>query len=166
MTTSPDKTAAEASGPSGLRVRLRAGAGRFWRLLAGESHTPARTSLSLGLGMAVVCVVPPPFQTPAAMGLAVLFRLNAVVAFAGTLVWQPFTMPLFLVVEHRIGTWLLPAAPGAPQGGLWNPWVKPVLIGAPLTALALGALGSLFCYLSLLAWKKLRRTPSPAGGPM
>lgn len=162
ITSRPDPASGGPSEPSGKpapgrgwRGRLSAFGSELWSLLRGGTQTPLRTSLALGLGLTVCLAVPPPFQTPAALGLAVLLRLNTLVTFAGTLIWQPFTAPFILLFQHRVGAAILPATPG-PRTGLWEPWVKPLLVGVPVTALLGGAVGTLACYLVLLTWRGIR----------
>jgi uncharacterized protein (DUF2062 family) len=191
MTTSPADPRPDTLGgyggpepqPRGLRAKVGRTWRKFWALLTGGAQNPLRTSAALGLGIAVALIVPPPFQTPAVLGLAVICRLNSLVAFAGTLIYQPFTMPFIVYFECRVGAWLLPPSPGSPQVGFWTEWaqkyltkylggtwiqwagryIEQYLVGAPVTALAGGALGALFCYLFLLAWRGTRRMPNGGG---
>ena len=161
MTTSPDRAATEG-GAVGVRARLRSAALRFWDILKGGAATPLRTSMAFGLGLAIAFTLPPGTHTPAALGLAVLLRLNGVLAVAGTLVWQPFTAPLILFAQKRIGLWLLGESASQVKPGFWSSWAEPVLVGAPLSALLAGAAGTATCYGVLMAWRTLRpATPAP-----
>jgi len=44
-----------------------------------------------------------PFQTPAVLLLAFVFRVNRIAAFVGTLVCQPFTAPFIWGGEYALG---------------------------------------------------------------
>lgn len=166
MTTSPDPGRRGGPPRANRGDRLRAAFRRFWDTLKGGAATPLRTSLALGLGLAVAFTLPPGTHTPAALGLAVLLRLNGVVAVAGTLIWQPFTAPLILLAQKRVGLWLLGSLDTPVRTGFWGSWAEPVLAGAPLTALAAGGVGTMVCYGVLRAWMGLRnlRGGRPSGG--
>ncbi len=55
------------------------------------------------MGIAIGLLPIAPFQSLAALGLAFLFRLNRATVYAGTLVWQPFTLPFILAAEYWAG---------------------------------------------------------------
>lgn len=163
MTTSPD---ASGGAPTrGLGPRLRAALRTFWETLRGGAATPLRTSFALGLGLGIAFTLPPGTHTPVALGLAVLMRLNGVVAVAGTLVWQPFTAPFILLAQKRVGLWLLGSLDAQTRPGFWGSWAEPVLVGAPLSALLAGSAGTVLCYGALRGWKALRGGRPRAGDP-
>ena len=173
MTTSPpDRSPGITRGSEeppaqarGLRGRLSGSWRKFWGLLTGGAHSPLQTSVAFGFGVVVSLLIPPPFQTPAALGIALLLRLNSLVTLSGTLLCQPFTLPFIVLLEHRVGRWVLPHPVTAQPGGVWNPWVKPVLVGAPIIALAAGALATAICYLALRAWGAVRPDPKSPQDP-
>jgi uncharacterized protein (DUF2062 family) len=173
MTTSPPDPGPAAPGvttpspaptPAGWRGRLKSSFLVFIATLKGGHQSPFRSSLAFGLGVAIALGTPPGTHTPLALGLAVLFRLNGILAVAGTMTWQPFTAPFILMAQRRVGQWLLPSPPPERAHDFTQSWVKPVLVGAPLTALALGAASAALLYAGLLLWRHFRtRRPAPDG---
>lgn len=77
-----------------------------FKSLAGLDGSRFSKAVALGLGVAVGLLPIVPFQTPVVILLAFLFRVNRIVAFAGTLVCQPFTMPFIFGGEYALGCWL------------------------------------------------------------
>lgn len=117
--------------------------------LAGTGGPPWRTAVSLGLGVAIGLLPVVPFQGVLAVALAFALRLNRVAVLLGTLVWQPFTAPFILAAEFGVGR-LFVRAPADARLSTWGDWLRPVLPGSLLVALAGGVLSGGVLYAVLL----------------
>jgi hypothetical protein len=130
-----------------------------------------RRPVAGGVAVGIFCgLIPGPLQMLAAVLLALLFRVNLPVAAFATLYTNPFTIiPLYLSA-YEIGAWIT----GVEVSGLpllpelhWHNWStelwawlamlgKPLLIGLPLLALGLAALGYVLVrcgWRLLVTWK-------------
>jgi uncharacterized protein (DUF2062 family) len=121
------------------------------RSLAGLDLPPSRTALAAGVGLAVGFLPVAPLQTLLVLGLAFALRLNRVAAFAGSLVWQPFTAPFILGAEYELGVVVLRLFGRGGGDSLWFRWVLPAAVGAALLAPAVGLAGWAATYVVLKA---------------
>ncbi|MDD2684762.1 MAG: DUF2062 domain-containing protein [Gallionella sp.] len=156
--------------PDGIRQQ------RWLRPFGSLLHQPGlwhlhRRSVAGGVAVGLFCgLIPGPLQMLTALLLALLFRVNLPVAAFATLYTNPFTIiPLYLLA-YRIGLWVggesadgLPLMPELHwhnwSSELW-PWLetlgRPLLLGLPLLALGLAALGYVLVrggWRLLVVWK-------------
>lgn len=127
-----------------------------------------RRSVAGGVAIGLFCgLIPGPLQMISAALLAVLFRVNLPVAAFTTLYTNPLTIVPLYAVAYELGVWVSGAHKGVviAQPSLselhWNnlmselrDWLvmlgEPFLIGLPLLALSLAAIG----YFAVrLAWR-------------
>lgn len=87
------------------------------------------------------------------MALAFLLRLNRAAVFAGTLVWQPFTMPFIVAAEVAIGRSLL----GGGGEDLTSRWILPGAVGALVLGATSGAV------VGAIVWAVRRRLDRQTG---
>lgn len=147
------------------------------RRLVGAPGTPLQKGCAAGLGIAIGLLPIAPFQSLVALGLAFLFRLNRAVVYAGTLIWQPFTLPFILAAEYWLGCRLLGAGgPGIDFGAIrgWREVSEvvtaaaaPLFAGAGVLAAGSGLAVGLLTFA--LAARRDRRKRAPdvihGGGP-
>ncbi len=123
-----------------------------------------------------------PIQTPSAVILAAIFRVNIPIAIALCWLSNPFTIPFLAWLEYAVGKWFLalyttvPATPFPKQlpDSMVDAWVvlrehAPVML---MGGILVGAVGALISYVaSWGVWevgsrmeiaKKLRETKAPA----
>jgi len=134
------------------------------RRLAGTGAPPLRTAFSAGVGFAVGMLPIAPFQTLLVLGLAFALRLNRVVAFAGSLIWQPFTAPIILGAEYAAGTLVLRGFGGHAAGSAWVRYGLPVAVGAAVLAPCACLLGFGITYGFLRARSRQKGSPSVQEG--
>lgn len=84
----------------------------YLRLLLGPD-TPKRMATGLALGVFVGCLPIIPFQTAAAIGLALLFKSSVIAAAAGTWITNPFTTAPLYAAFFYIGRLITPLGQGA-----------------------------------------------------
>lgn len=149
---------------------------RWLKPFASLLHQPGlwhlhRRSVAGGVALGLFCgLIPGPLQMLAAVSLALLFRVNLPVAAFATLYTNPFTIiPLYLLA-YRIGLWvgggktgdmpLLPDLHWHNWSSEWWSWLetlgRPLLVGVPLLALGLAALGYVLvrlCWYAVVVWK-------------
>lgn len=87
---------------------------RFATVLLKEQLEPGRAAAAVFLGIFIGVVPIYGFQTLAALGLAVLFRLNKPLAFAATFINNPLLLPVLVVSSIEAGCFLLT--------GRFQPW--------------------------------------------
>lgn len=135
-----------------------------------------RRSVAGGLAVGLFCgLVPGPLQMLSAVLLAVLFRVNLPVAVFATFYTNPFTIVPLYLLAYEIGI----RVSGAEHGNAvpvfpevhWRDWFgevwtwlmalgEPLLIGLPLLALTLAAIGYISVRLAwrlMVVWKWRRR---------
>lgn len=113
-----------------------------------------RRSVAGGVAVGLFAgLIPGPFQMLAAALLAIKLRVNLPVALFATLYTNPFTILPLYALAYQLGGWVTgthtaaarPDLPGQDGlSGLWQGLValgQPILIGLPLLALLLAALG-------------------------
>ena len=135
------------------------------RLFEHRLWKPERLPFAGGIGLGLVVGLMPTYyiQIILAFLLAYALRVNITAAVLGTLVTNPLTTPGILLLQYRLGIYLIGAPdrtelsryPGAVQAILDHG--KPYLVGSLVSALAAGALGYL---ITLLVWDsaaKVRR---------
>ncbi|MEX1119354.1 MAG: DUF2062 domain-containing protein [Terrimicrobiaceae bacterium] len=120
-----------------------------WRL------DPHRLAAGAALG-AFFAMIPVPFQMLGAGLLAVLTRVNLPAALVATWVSNPLTLPIFLWLQYRTGSFLLgKAGMEMPDGGFVEVISKspfPILVGASVFAF----FGALIAYpLTLWGWSMI-----------
>jgi uncharacterized protein len=145
------------------------------RLFAIEMWQPERARFASGCAIGVFfSMMPVPFQMLAAALIAYLGRVNIPAAIACTWVSNPFTTPLILLAQYRLGSLLVQGTKGEEP----TDDVLELLSQAPLPLLAgafiFGAILSLTTYpVALAGWDWLsgrflrprlraRRKKSPA----
>lgn len=142
---------------SGLRARLASA----WRLLRGV-ESPARAGLSVGLGVFIGCLPVYGLHLPLCLLICLPLRLDAVLAYVGANVSNPFFAPVLLSLELQLGSLLLTGklvplelAAVREMGVLGV--VREVVVGS----VALGAL--LGCVLGMLTYTlaRWRRAEGP-----
>jgi uncharacterized protein (DUF2062 family)/SAM-dependent methyltransferase len=85
-----------------IHTRLR----EFAATLLKEDLTPGRAAAAVFLGIFIGIVPIYGFQTLAAVGLALLFRLNKPLTVAGTFINNPLLQPVIVVASVEIGYFL------------------------------------------------------------
>jgi uncharacterized protein len=146
------------------------------RLFAIEMWQPQRARFASGCAIGVFfSMMPLPFQMLAAALIAYLARVNIPAAIACTWISNPFTTPLILLTQYKLGLLLIRATNG---GGGPTDDVLELLSHAPLPLLAgaftFGAILSLTSYpLALAGWdwlsarflqpRRAAKKKSPAG---
>lgn len=82
------------------------------RLLAAELWTPTRQRFAAGLAVgAFFAMIPVPFQMPASALIAYITRVNIPIAVAATWISNPFTYPVVVFAQYRLGCFLLSREP-------------------------------------------------------
>jgi uncharacterized protein (DUF2062 family) len=87
---------------------------RFATVLLKEQLEPGRAAAAVFLGIFIGIVPIYGFQTLAALGLAVLFRLNKPLTFAATFINNPLLLPVLVISSIEAGCFLLT--------GRFQPW--------------------------------------------
>jgi uncharacterized protein (DUF2062 family) len=136
------------------------------RLLLTEESSPKRLALAFGVGAFVGPTPTVGLHTVTAIGLAWVLRLNKVVTIAGSNVANPWTMAFFLVLDVKVGAWLLGRSiPPLPQARaeVW-PWVEPLILPAFVGCVPVGLLTALLsggiAYAVARSWQRVRPTGS------
>jgi uncharacterized protein (DUF2062 family)/SAM-dependent methyltransferase len=83
--------------------RFKAHARKFLNLLLKEKLDPGRAAAAVFLGIFIGIVPIYGFQTLAAVGVALLFRLNKPLTIAGTFINNPMLQPLIVVSSVELG---------------------------------------------------------------
>jgi uncharacterized protein (DUF2062 family)/SAM-dependent methyltransferase len=104
--------------------RFRTRARQFAALLLKENLDPGRAAAAVFLGIFIGIVPIYGFQTLAAVGVALLFRLNKPLTVAGTFINNPLLQPLIVVASVDLGCFL--------RGSPLPPWNASSLTGAHL----------------------------------
>jgi uncharacterized protein (DUF2062 family)/SAM-dependent methyltransferase len=102
------------------RTRVR----QFATLLLKENLDPGHAAAAMFLGIFIGIVPIYGFQTLAAVGVALLFRLNKPLTVAGTFINNPLLQPLIVVASVDLGCFL--------RGSPFPPWNASSLTGAHL----------------------------------
>ena len=126
---------------------------------------PERLGFARGLAVGLIVGLLPTyyFQALLAFFLAYVLRLNVTASVLGTLVTNPLTTPFILVLQYRLGVWLIGAP--SPEDHAHLPAAlraifghgKPYVAGSVVSALLIGILGY---FLSLLIWDIVARMRS------
>ncbi len=104
--------------------RFRTRARQFAALLLKENLDPGHAAAAVFLGIFIGIVPIYGFQTLAAVGVALLFRLNKPLTVAGTFINNPLLLPLIVVASVDLGCFL--------RGSPFPPWNASSLTGAHL----------------------------------
>jgi uncharacterized protein (DUF2062 family)/SAM-dependent methyltransferase len=104
----------------GFRIRAR----QFAAVLLKERLDPGRAAAAVFLGIFIGIVPIYGFQTVAAVGVALLFRLNKPLTVAATFINNPLLQPLIVVASVDLGCFL--------RGRPFPPWNASSLTGAHL----------------------------------
>jgi len=83
--------------------RLRSNAGKFAALLLKEGLDPGHAAAAVFLGIFIGIMPIYGFQTVAALGLALLFRLNKPLTVAGTFINNPLFLPVIIFFSVELG---------------------------------------------------------------
>ena len=114
------------------RAHLR----KFAATLFSEGMSPGQASAAMFLGIFIGIVPIYGFQTLAALGLAVVLRLNKPLTFAGTFINNPLLTPFLVVGSVELGSWM--------RTGKFHAWSLAALSGAQMKQdLISWALGSI-----------------------
>ena len=97
---------------------------QFAALLLKENLDPGHAAAAVFLGIFIGIVPIYGFQTLAAVGVALLFRLNKPLTVAGTFINNPLLLPLIVVASVDLGCFL--------RGSPFPPWNASSLTGAHL----------------------------------
>jgi uncharacterized protein (DUF2062 family) len=82
------------------------------RLLASELWTPTRQRFAAGLAVgAFFAMIPVPFQMLAAALIAYITRVNIPIAVAATWISNPFSYPVVIYAQYRLGCFILSREP-------------------------------------------------------
>lgn len=135
-----------------------------WRRLRGVA-SPTRAGISVALGVWIGCLPLYGLHLPLCLLVCVPLRLDAVLAYVGANISNPFVAPALLTLEVQVGSWLLTgtwisfdvARRGGPELGLL---VREVALGSVVVGAALGVL--LGAVAVLVA--QLRRTSGDVSG--
>jgi uncharacterized protein (DUF2062 family) len=130
------------------------------RRLAGTDGSPSRTATAFGLGVFVGFLPVMPFQTGLALILAFLLRLNRPAVLLGTLVWQPFTMPLILAAEWSVGQLFFAHPQPLELHALSWKQLLPLLPGVLPVAAAAGTMAGAVVYWPLKRFSRQNEDPS------
>jgi uncharacterized protein (DUF2062 family)/SAM-dependent methyltransferase len=109
-----------------FQTRLR----RFAATLLKEDLTPGRAAAAVFLGIFIGIVPIYGFQTLAAVGVALFFRLNKPLTVAGTFINNPLLQPVIVVSSVELGYFL--------RGGSFRPFHLSALAGAHMKEELLG----------------------------
>src|ERR1019366_3814846 len=104
--------------------RFRTRARQFAALLLKENLDPGHAAAAVFLGIFIGIVPIYGFQTLAAVGLALLFRLNKPLTVAGTFINNPLLQPVIVVSSVELGYFL--------RGGSFRPLSLSAMAGAHL----------------------------------
>ena len=104
--------------------RFRAHLRQFATVLLKENLDPGRAAAAVFLGIFIGIVPIYGFQALAAVGVALLFRLNKPLTVAGTFINNPLLLPLIVVASVDLGCFL--------RGSPFPPWNASSLTGAHL----------------------------------
>jgi uncharacterized protein (DUF2062 family) len=152
--------------------RLRS---RFDRVV-GVHEQPERLAAAWALGLTIGFSPLIGLHTVLALLLALIFRLNKVDVFLGTLVINPWTLPVYFPVAVYVGKritgvrvprFVLPRPEEVLHAAVWRehvPWLRSVLLawGAGAMVLALIAGGVTFVVLRQMIRFHRRRRGAPA----
>ena len=144
--------------------RRKAMHGGFLHSLLGEGlfdkriWKPTRDTFDWGMALGLFVGLMPTYwvQIIIAVVLAYLLKVNLTATVLGTLVTNPFTTPPIVLMQYKIGVWLIgPPAPHETER--YHGWVKlllshgkPYLVGSLVTAI----LGAVLGYFAVLIfWK-------------
>ena len=117
-----------------------------------SDDSPKKIALGMGIGVLMAFSPLAGTQTVSALFLAFLFRANRISTLAGTLVANPFTMPVFYFSEILIGKEILGFSLATPEGG-WGDidgvftFGRDILFSSFLGFAILGPLASIVFYL-------------------
>ncbi len=116
---------------------------------AGLGGGRVSNSVAVGVGVAVGLLPIVPLQSAVALLLALIFRLNRLYAIAGTMVCQPFTIPIIYATEYAVGRWVLGAPTVALSPNILSGTAKAMAIGGVLFACAGGFVAGAITYGAL-----------------
>lgn len=148
---------------------------RFDRVV-GVHEQPERLAAAWALGLTIGFSPLMGLHTVLALLLALIFRLNKVDVFLGTLVVNPWTLPVYfpvavfvgkLITGVRVPRFVLPRPEEVLHAAVWRehvPWLRSVLLawGAGAMVLALIAGGVTFVVLRQMIRFHRRRRGDPA----
>ncbi len=148
---------------------------RFDRVV-GVHEQPERLAAAWALGLTIGFSPLMGLHTVLALLLALIFRLNKVDVFLGTLVVNPWTLPVYFPVAVFVGKritgvrvprFVLPRPEEVLHAAVWRehvPWLRSVLLawGAGAMVLALIAGGITFAVLRQMIRFHRRRRGDPA----
>src|SRR5579864_4445272 len=117
-----DETKGQADDGNCLIGRFQTRARQFVAALLKEGLEPGRAAAAVFLGIFIGIVPIYGFQTLAAVGAALLFRLNKPLTVAGTFINNPLLQPAIIVSSVEIGYFL--------RGGSFRPFHLSALTGA------------------------------------
>jgi uncharacterized protein len=144
--------------------RRKAMHGGFLHRLLGEGlfdkrlWKPTRDTFAWGMALGLFVGLMPTYwvQIVIAVVLAYLLKVNLTAAVLGTLITNPFTTPPIVLMQYKIGVWLI-GPPVPHETERYHGWVKlllshgkPYLVGSVVTAI----LGAILGYFAVLIfWK-------------
>lgn len=146
--------------------------------VVGVHERPERLAAAWALGLAIGFSPVMGLHTVLALLLALVFRLNKVDVVLGTLIINPWTLPIYFPVAVflgkritgvRVPRFVLPHPEEVLHAAVWRehvPWLRSVLLawGAGATVLALVAGGVTFLVLrQLIRLHRGRRRHGPPG---
>ncbi|MFH1177436.1 MAG: DUF2062 domain-containing protein [Acidobacteriota bacterium] len=165
-----------------MKLRETTVARRLRRLL-GADETPERLAAAWALGVALGLSPFLGFHTGAALALAYLLRLNKLDMLLGTLIANPWTLPVYFPAATLLGRWItgvsvprieIPALGSLFDLEVWRQqsvWLKPLLVawgvGASVAALAGGTLTFVIlrAFIAHHRRARLARDPASAAEP-
>jgi uncharacterized protein (DUF2062 family) len=136
-----DETKGQADDGNCLIGRLQTRARQFVAALLKEGLEPGRAAAAVFLGIFIGIVPIYGFQTVAAVGAAMFFRLNKPVTVAGTFINNPLLQPLIIWSSVELG-YLLRSGSFRPLGlsALTGAHLKEVLVTWAIGSVPLGVL--------------------------
>jgi uncharacterized protein len=118
----------------------------FWKRLRSNKLTPAVLALSIALGLAVGLLPVYGLHGVLVAALCLPLRLDTVLAFAATMISNPFTFPVLTWVEVQIGCQILggvcPGVEGLLRGEGIAELGYQLAVGSGVTAVLVGAMGA------------------------
>ncbi len=160
---------------------LRGGSKKILKTLLGLNDTVHRTALAFALGIFIGLSPLLGLQTLLALFIAFAFKLNRAAILVGTLVNNPWTIPLIYPAEFLLGASLLGSARQTLSGLRWGSFfslsafeqIKSILLPLFVGYIPLGigiAIGVYFITFRLIFSYRQRAslpessTPHPGGG--
>ena len=142
----------------------------FGKRIARLRASPHSIAIGLAAGVFAACSPLLGLHIVIALSIAWILSGNLIAAALGTAVSNPLTFPFLVVADIKLGSILLQVPPPSPEAAhhlvnfwsleklkdLWQPVLKPMLVGSVPVGIALGLLAYVCCFYSVRAFKARR----------